>query len=171
MRTAFISVPFKSESGSGLREYNGVAKFSPAGIVFEFESKLFGVIGSEVREVRVPLEEILDLRFRRGLFRFFARIELRLQHFAKLSVLPHESGRIKLKIKREDFELAEEAVARTLRRMGVGGGEEAFEDGDDPDALPPPTSVNELFDTEKLGKKDPKKTTRLEDEQDDRSRR
>ena len=77
MKQNYISVPFKSEGGS-LKEYNGIAKFSSAGIIFEFEAKLLGLFGSEIKEVRVGLDEILTLRFRKGRGKFFAQIQLRL---------------------------------------------------------------------------------------------
>lgn len=162
MKTGFISVPFKSDSGSGFKEHHGIAKFSPAGIVFEFETKLLGFIGSEVKEVRVTLDEILDLKFRSGFYKFFAKIELRLNNFTKLSELPNESGKVKLKIKREDFELAQEAVEQTLQFINsdkVGVLPESHEDFEQ--LSPPPTSVNELFDTEKLERNNSKDTNKL----------
>ena len=42
MQYSFTSVPFKTDSG--MSQINGVAKFSSAGVVLEFESKLFGLI-------------------------------------------------------------------------------------------------------------------------------
>lgn len=140
MDGTFTSVPFKAESSSGFVECNGIAKFSEAGIVFEFESKFLGLFGGEVREVRVGLDEISDIRFRKGFFRFFSSIRLKLRHFSKMSKLPHEDGKIKLKIRREDFFVAREAVDRMLFHLGRLPGE-----------LPPAqTSVGELFDTERL---------------------
>ena len=140
MKEGFTSVPFKAESSNGLKEYIGIAKFSSAGIIFEFEAKLFGLIGGEVKEVRVGLDEILDIKFRKGIYRFFSRIQLRLKHFAKFSELPNDSGRVKLKIKREDFELARDAVEQTQQYLNEPN-----------EQLPPAkTSVGELFDTENL---------------------
>jgi hypothetical protein len=162
MKQGYSSVPFKAESG--IKEYHGVAKFSPAGIIFEFESKYFGLVGEQIKEVRVTLDEILDLKFRKGIFKFFAQIQIRLKNFTKLSELPNESGKIKLKIKREDFELAREAVEQTLRIMnGIDPKALATIPDDTAAELPPaPTSVNELFDTEKLEpKKDPRETNKL----------
>lgn len=112
IKPQFISVPFKASSPNGMTEYNGIAKFSPAGIVVEFESKLLGLIGGEVKEVQVALDEILDIRFRKGIYKFFAQIQFRLQNFTKLSELPNNGGKVKLKIKREDYELAQRAVAQ-----------------------------------------------------------
>jgi len=43
----FTSVPFKAESG--LTQVDGIAKFSSAGIVLEFESKFIGLIKSGVK--------------------------------------------------------------------------------------------------------------------------
>lgn len=154
IKPQFISVPFKASSPNGMTEYHGIAKFSPAGIIVEFESKLLGLISSEVKEVRVALDEIFDIRFRKGIYRFFAQIQIRLQNFTKLSELPNDGGKIKLKIKREDYELAQRAVEQTLRYLGEND-LSFLEDGDETnEQLPPaPTSVNELFDTEKLDKK------------------
>ncbi|HEX9960138.1 MAG TPA: hypothetical protein VGB00_04365 [Pyrinomonadaceae bacterium] len=134
IKPQFISVPFKAASGNGMTEYNGIAKFSPAGIVFEFDSVLLGLIGGEVKEVQVALDEILDIRFREGIYRFFAQIQLRLKNFTKLSQLPNYSGKVKLKIKREDFELARAAVARLQKDLS---GQHEF---------PPPAPVGSLFD-------------------------
>ena len=104
----FISVPFKTESG--LSSVNGVAKFSRAGIVFEFESKLFGMFSAGVKEVRLPLAEILDVKFRKGVFKRGAKIELRTKSLAKLTELPNSDGKVTLKILTDDHERARQAV-------------------------------------------------------------
>ncbi len=162
IKPQFISVPFKAASGSGATEYNGIAKFSPAGIVFEFESVLLGLIGSEVKEVQVALDEILDIKFRKGAYKFFAQIQLRLKNFTKLSELPNYSGKVKLKIKREDFELAQKAVEQTLRYMS-GIDLLTLQGRDDSNKHLPltQTSVSELFDTEKLEAKNSRETNKF----------
>ena len=113
--TNFISVPFKAESG--LSQYDGMGKFSPAGIVLEFESKFLGMIKSGVQENRIAADEILDIKFRKGFYRFGAKIEIRLKNFTKLAELPSKDGKLTLKIKREDFDLAKEAVERLQKAM------------------------------------------------------
>lgn len=158
MKQNFISVPFKAESG--IKEYNGIAKFSSAGIIFELEGKYFGLFGEEVKEVRVAIDEILDIKFRKGFFKFFAQIQLRLKNFTKLSELPNESGKIKLKIKREDFDLAKGAVAK-INALMLGEDMSKLVDETKQELPPAPTSVNELFDTEKLETNDLKKTNKL----------
>ncbi len=161
MRSTFISVPFKADSSHGLSETHGVAKFSPAGIVFEFESKILGLVGGEIKEVRLALEEILDINFGKGFYRFFASIKLRSNNYAKLSELPNESGKVKLKIKREDFERAREAVQQ-MQEFLRGGDSFQLPNSQTNEQLPPvPTSVNELFDTEKLKSQNPKTTNKL----------
>lgn len=158
----FISVPFKADSSNGITEYNGIAKFSPAGIVFEFDSVFLGMIESDVKEVRVSLDEILDIRFRRGIYKFFAQIQIRLKHFAKLNELPNDGSRIKMKIKREDYELAERAVEQTLHYLNEVAHPALQEDVSLRKPLPAQTSVSELFDTEKLKTKDSKATSKLD---------
>ncbi|MEP6903689.1 MAG: hypothetical protein ABJA66_18345 [Actinomycetota bacterium] len=162
MKSNFIGVSFKADGNQGLSEAYGVAKFSSAGIVFDFESKIFGFIGGEVKEVRVSLDEILDIKFRKGVFKFFARIQLRLKNVAKFAELPNENGKVTLKIKREDFESAQKAVEQTLQIMNEVG-LQILPEGDDSNKRLPAfqTSINELFDTEKLETEDLKETEKL----------
>jgi hypothetical protein len=111
----FITVPFKSKTNSGFSEVEGFAKFSPAGIVLEFESKFLGFIKSGVKENAIALDRLSDVRFRKGFFKIGAKIEIRLKSFADLAKLPNESGKVVLTIKRDDFDIAREAVERLNR--------------------------------------------------------
>jgi len=110
MKTGFISVPFESDKGDGLFEVNGIGKFSSAGIIIEYESKFLGMFGGKVKEVRISAKDIVDIRFKKGLFKFFTKIQIRLNNVTKLSELPNKDGRFSMKIKREDFDLGLEAV-------------------------------------------------------------
>ena len=131
---SFTSIPFKTESG--LSSVNGVAKFSTAGIVLEFESKLFGLFGSGVKEARLPLAEILDVKFRKGVFKRGAKIEIRMKSFAELAKLPNTEGKLVLKLSPDDHERARQAVEQ-LNKDLVGH----------TDSLPPThTPVSVLFD-------------------------
>ena len=134
----FTSVPFKTESSHGLTSYNGVAKFSPAGIVLEFESKIFGVIPGGVKEVRLPIGEILDIKFKKGFLKMGAKIVIRTRTFAVLAALPNNNGRVTLKLIRDDFEIGKAAVDQIQKEMAGYAAE-----------LPPPrTPVGELFEDE-----------------------
>ncbi len=138
MSRNFISVPFKSEKHQGLSTVNGIAKFSPAGIVLEFEAKLFGIIAGGVKEIRLPIAELLDVKFKKGLFRRGAKIEIRTRTFAALSELPNEDGKVTLKLGRDDFERGESAVTQLQKDMQTFEAE-----------LPPAhTPVSQLFTDE-----------------------
>ena len=134
MINGFTSVPFKIDDN--FSQVAGVAKFSGAGIVLEFESKLFGIIKSGVKEVRIALDEILDVKLKKGVFKRGARIEIRLQSFTKLNEVPNRDGRITLKLARDDFERGAQAVARLQKDLS-----------DLQESLPPVhTPVSRLFD-------------------------
>lgn len=131
---AFISIPFKAESG--VSQVNGMAKFSAAGIVLEFESKLFGLIPTGVKETRVPIAELLDVKFKKGVLKRNSKIEIRLKSFARLSELPNKEGKLVLKIFAADFDRAKEAVTRLEKDLA-----------DHLASLPPPhPPLTSLFD-------------------------
>ncbi|MEO8572710.1 MAG: hypothetical protein ABI481_01985 [Pyrinomonadaceae bacterium] len=137
----FTTVPFKTESEHGLTQVNGIAKFSGAGVVLEFESKLFGLIGGGVKEVLLPVNEILDVSFRKGLFKRGAKIVLRTTTFAKLAELPSSEGKLTLKLVREDFDRGQAAVEQLQKDLTTHA-----------ESLPPPrTPVGELFADESEG--------------------
>ena len=111
----FTSIPFKIDDN--FTQIAGVGKFSRAGIVLEYEGKMFGIIKSGVKESRIALDEILDIKFRKGVFKRGAKIEIRLKSFTRLSEMPNKDGKIALKISRDDFERAEEAVAKLQKDL------------------------------------------------------
>ena len=113
----FTSVPFKTESTHGLTTVNGVAKFSSAGVVLEFESKLFGLISNGVKEARLSTNEILDIKFKKGVFKRGAKIEIRMKTFSKLAEVPNTDGKLILKIQTDDFERARDAVEKLQKEM------------------------------------------------------
>ena len=134
----FTSIPFKTEGSHGLTTVNGVAKFSPAGIVLEFEAKLFGLFGGGVKEVRLPLAEILDIKFRKGVFKRGAKIEVRTRTFAAISEIPNSDGKLVLKLVRDDFDRGKLAVEQ-LQKDLISHEQ----------SLPPPqTPVSQLFQDE-----------------------
>lgn len=113
----FTSVPFKTATAHGLSSINGVAKFSSAGIVLEFESKLFGIIGGGVKEVQLHKDDILDVKFRKGVFKRLAKIVIRTKTVTKLAELPSSDGKLTLNLARDDFERARDAVAQLQKDM------------------------------------------------------
>ncbi len=145
-KTNFISVPFKIDDN--FTQIAGVGKFSAAGVVLEYEGKLFGIIKSGVKESRIALDEILDVKFRKGVLKRGAKIEIRLESFTKLSELPNKDGKITLKLARDDFERAVEAVAKLQKDLNEH----------QESAAPPQTPVSRLFgdefETDRLEEKD-----------------
>ena len=130
----FTSIPFKTETG--LSQVNGVAKFSQAGIVLEFESKFLGLISTGVKEVRLAISELHDVKFKKGVMKRGAKIEIRLSSFAKLTEVPNQEGKIVLKIFPDDFDAARDAVARIEKDMA-----------EQKASLPPPhPPLRSLFD-------------------------
>lgn len=129
----FISVPFKiSDAHYGFSTVDGMAKFSSAGIVVEFEAKIFGLMKTGVKEVRIPMSEILDIKLKSGTFNtkleklFGSKIEIRLNNFSTLSEIPNKDGKILLKILRTDRDLAEKAlriIEETRNKPSLPSGE------------------------------------------------
>lgn len=115
MQQSFISVPFKIDDN--FSQIAGVGKFSGAGIVLEYEGKIFGIIKSGIKESRIALEEILDVKFKKGIFKRGAKIEIRLKSLAKLKEVPNRDGKITLKLERGDYERASEAVAKLQKDL------------------------------------------------------
>lgn len=131
---SFTSIPFKTESG--MSQINGVAKFSSAGVVLEFESKLFGLISNGVKEARLAVGEIHSVKFKKGVMKRGAKIEIRLNSFAKLTEVPNQEGKIVLKLFPDDFETARDAVGRLGKIMS-----------EHISSLPPPNpGLRSLFD-------------------------
>ena len=109
----FTSVPFKSEHG--LSQVHGVAKFSSAGIVMEYESKIIGLISTGLKDANIPIEELLDVKFKKGVMGKGAKIEIRLKSFRRLAELPNQQGKIVLKLGADDRDRAREAAERITK--------------------------------------------------------
>ena len=137
-QVSYTSIPFKIEAHQGLSQADGIAKFSSAGIILEFEMKFLTLFGTGVKESRISLEDILDIKFKKGFFKRGAKIEIRMNTFMKLSEVPNTDGKIILKIPRDHHERAGEAVESVLRHM-----DELRES-----LNPPRTPVRSLFEPE-----------------------
>jgi hypothetical protein len=118
MKPGFISIPFKIQGeDSGLTHAEGVAKFSPAGIVMEFETKFLGLMKTGYKDIRIPRSEIMDITLRSGFFNtkleriLGSKIEIRLNNYQLMTEIPSSKGKIVLRIQRQDRERAEAALA------------------------------------------------------------
>lgn len=109
MQANFITIPFKIEGAhGGFSVVNGMAKISRAGIVLEFEAKIFGMMKTGVKEVRVPVGEIEDLKIRKRFFRL--SLEIWLNNFKTISEIPNKDGRVILQITRDDRARADQGI-------------------------------------------------------------
>lgn len=117
MKPGFYSIPFKTSDEHGIKSFTGVAKISAYGVVLEFESTWFGLVGDGISEARLPVSEISDVRYKGGFPGFGGKIEIRTKSFATLASLPHKNGRIYLKIHRVDREEARAAVAELQKAI------------------------------------------------------
>ena len=146
MNPTFTSIPFKTKTD--LSQINGVAKFSSAGLILEFESKFLGLIGTGVKEVRVALDDLLDVKFRKGVFKRGAKIEIRTKSFSTLAQLPNKEGKLTLKLDADYHESARQAIEQLNKDLSQQR-----------ESLPPThTPVSVLFDeseeeTKDLGRK------------------
>lgn len=113
LKTHYISIGFKIDGAQtgGFKTVDGMAKISPAGIVVEFEAKIFGIMKTGIKEVRIPLHEIEQVRVNRKFFRH--TLEIWLNNFRTLSEIPNRDGRVILQISKADRPRAEQA-ARVL---------------------------------------------------------
>lgn len=86
-----------------------MAKFSSAGIVLEFDSKILGLVSVGLNEARIPISDILDIKFKKGVFKRGSKIEIRTKSLAALAGLPADDGKLVLKLKAEDFQRGRDA--------------------------------------------------------------
>jgi hypothetical protein len=138
----FTSLPFKSEHG--ISQVHGVAKFSSAGIVMEYESKIIGLISTGLKDANIPIEELLDVKFKKSFGKKGGKVEIRLKSFRRLAELPNQQGKIVLKIDGDDRDRAHEAVERLTKDIAEYG----------KNAPPPHPPLESIFedDTAELSK-------------------
>jgi hypothetical protein len=146
MKPGFISIPFKIE-GDNMARGTGIAKFSPVGIVMEFETSFLGFINHEFKDIRIPMSEIMDVKLVHGLFNtnfekfFHTRIHIRLNNYQTMSAIPNKKGRIIMHIHRRDRDLADLALAALEEQTPQLPGPNEQE-------LPPAPGVRALFGDE-----------------------
>jgi hypothetical protein len=138
MKQGFTIVPFKVDDEHGISESAGLAKFSAAGVVLEFEKEFLGLIkAGGVREARIPLSDILDIQFGKGFLGAFGSITIRFKNLSPLEGLQTKKGRLKMKVARADRQAAMESV-ENMKEFLRGQQQEEL----------PPTTVRQLFGDE-----------------------
>ncbi|MFV0389569.1 MAG: hypothetical protein ACK5NT_12535 [Pyrinomonadaceae bacterium] len=104
----FISCPFKIHKS--ISSIYGIAKFSGAGIVIEYREKYIDLIDGELKEIRIPRNEINAAYFRKGFFPFSGYISVSINNLSRALALLTDDGTLKLKVKRKDIALANLAI-------------------------------------------------------------
>jgi hypothetical protein len=88
-----------------------------------------------VKEVRLAKDDILDVKFRKGIFKRSAKIEVRTKTFTKLAEVPNSDGKLTLNLVRDDIDRGQAAVEQLQKDLAEHA-----------DSLPPPrTPVSDLF--------------------------
>lgn len=96
------TIPFHFDSHGGFGEVKGLARLDEFGLELQFSTRdaVFGVIKSDMRSLRIPLDTLLSVRFSAGFLWLMPSIELRVRDLTVLTGLPEsEDGRVKLRVK------------------------------------------------------------------------
>jgi hypothetical protein len=118
MRQGFSIIPFKIADEHGISETVGLAKFSAAGIVLEFEKEFLGLVkAGGVREARIPIGDILEIQFGKGFLGLFGSIIVRFKNLSVVAGLHTKKGRLKLKVARSDRGAAIEVVENMQKTL------------------------------------------------------
>jgi hypothetical protein len=108
-----MSVPFTIESVfQGFAETQGILSVDGTDLKLEFQTSdnILGLLKSGVREVRLPLDKVEEIRFRKWLFS--CSIIIRMAEMRVASEVPNfKQGEIRLSISRKHRQAAEDLVA------------------------------------------------------------
>ena len=99
------TIPFHFDAYGGLGEVKGLARLDERGLELQFSTSdaLLGLLKSDQRSVRVPLDTLLSVRYSAGWLWLMPQIELRVRDLAALKGLPEsDEGRVNLKLKLRD---------------------------------------------------------------------
>lgn len=108
-----IAIPFKIEEVfQGLAETTGILRFSDNQILVEFQTKdsIFGVIQSDVKCIKIPLESLLLIELKKKMF--FTRIIIKTNSLHTLKKLKgYNKPELILNIKKEYRDEARQFVS------------------------------------------------------------
>jgi len=114
-----LSLPFSiSNVYAGFAEAFGIARFDGRQVTLEFEVKdgIAGVIKSELKDVTVPIEDIVSIVFQSGILKH--KVAIQTDYLRSVAEIPGVSrGKVLLNIDRSDRETAERFVAAIDRSL------------------------------------------------------
>ena len=112
-----ISLPFRIKSVfEGLAESNGLLISNRDGLKIQIQTKdaIFGAIKSDVKEINIPLVQIEEIGFKKGIFG--SKLTLRVADLFLLEDVPgQDSGEITVSIDKKNVAKAEKFVASVSR--------------------------------------------------------
>jgi hypothetical protein len=113
------AIPFHFDTHGGFGEVQGLARIDELGLELQFSTRdaVFGVIKTEQKSLRVPMEQLLSVRFSAGFFWLMPSIQLRVRDLSVLKDLPESGeGRVNLRVRFRDRHDAR-AFAKDLESM------------------------------------------------------
>lgn len=108
-----VSTPFESEDMAGFAVVLGSIQAMNHGLRLEYRIRdaIFGTLRTKVRTVEIPYEQIVRMEFRSGPFK--GKLAIIGNSLSSLQNFPgSETGRIEVKVKRTDYELAQQMLDR-----------------------------------------------------------
>lgn len=116
------SIPFTMETAGGLGRVDGrlrLAQDETRHLILEYQTKdrIFGVLKSRPRSVRISLSEVESIRFVRRRIRA-SLVDLELSNLRLAERIPgSEMGRLKLHVKKPERDRAKRAVVKIQREL------------------------------------------------------
>lgn len=113
------AIPFHFDTHGGFGEVQGLARLDELGLELQFSTRdaVFGVIKTEQKSLRIPMEQLLSVRFSAGFLWLMPSVQLRVRDLSVLKDLPESGeGRVNLRVRFRDRHDAR-AFAKDLEQM------------------------------------------------------
>ena len=119
------AIPFLIDDAcAGFAHCHGLIRDEGETLVIEFQTQdaIAGVIKTDVREARIPLQEIAGIALNKSWFGFSNKLSIQLASMKQVTGLPGmRQGRFLLPIARVDRDAAESLVRSVSAYLGKGG--------------------------------------------------
>jgi len=113
-----ISIPFSIAAYDGFASVEGLMSFDDLSLTLEFELKdsVVGLLKSDVKNVQIPVEEIVSIELHKGWFR--TRLAIQASTLNATKGIPESSqGRVTLSIARSHRDAVEQLVSRVVDKI------------------------------------------------------
>jgi hypothetical protein len=99
------SVPVKCDTHGGFGELQGMLLFDGYRLTLQYQTadSMFGVLRSDPKQIEIPLETLVNVRYSGGFCWLAPNVQLRLSDFSVVAQVPAvEGGRLKLSVRWSD---------------------------------------------------------------------